>query len=460
MSFTVVLDRYLNESVTEYGAILDLELRTTDHKYQNEFNELLQNDNKDALLAKLVDSAKVFLKNMGDNAFEPTANLYINTIDSLTSEMDVDVLGPIESAVKNLGVEQYIASKSNVKPTSVISVLSNVFNFVPETSRLRVLILQQIVDLASRNYLQSLLSPTIAKNFLCWILKVEDADTEDVRKLANQIFAEIYTFNQTEALTFYSNLLQNENLESAFNAEDRENFVLKALSAKKYFAIKDAGFSSKLNDPALAQLLVLIQTANLKEFNTFISTSEGKSLSVKLDLDTLSLRVKCTAIPKILETLSEESGKHAFGYEEIAKEICVSGAEVEEILIECIQQGFITGRLSQPEEILYLNRVNSAYATNAPLTAEEWQKAGKYLQKWSVTIDGLQSLIKNLISKNGKRMLPPEAIQIFHQQKQEMKEQMQKERERRQEQDKQENIELEHKGGESQTATAEEVSVA
>ncbi|EIF46727.1 putative cop9 signalosome subunit 7 [Brettanomyces bruxellensis AWRI1499] len=138
MSFTVVLDRYLNESVTEYGAILDLELRTTDHKYQNEFNELLQNDNKDALLAKLVDSAKVFLKNMGDNAFEPTANLYINTIDSLTSEMDVDVLGPIESAVKNLGVEQYIASKSNVKPTSVISVLSNVFNFVPETSRLRV----------------------------------------------------------------------------------------------------------------------------------------------------------------------------------------------------------------------------------------------------------------------------------------------------------------------------------
>ena len=41
-----------------------------------------------------------------------------------------------------------------------------------------------------------------------------------------------------------------------------------------------------------------------------------------------------------------------------------------------------------------------------------------------------------------------------------MKEQMQKEREKRQEQDKQENIELEHKGGESQTATAEEVSVA
>lgn len=461
MSFTVVLDRYLNESVTEYGAILDLELKTADHKYQNEFSELLHNDDKEALLEKLIDSAKLFLKHMGDNAFEPTANLYINTIDSLTSEMDVDVLEPIENAVKNLGVEEYDASKSNVKPISIISVLSNVFNFVPETSRLRVLILQQIVDLASKNFLQSLLSP-IANDFSSWISKVQDANNEDVGKLAHQLFAEIYVFNQTEALNFYSSLLQNEELELYFSAEDRESFVLKALSAKKYFVIKDADFGSKLNDPALAQLLKLVQTANLEDFASFVSTPEGKSLGEKLNLNKLSSRVKCTAIPKVLEKLSEESEKHAFGYEQIAREISVSEEEVEGFLIECIQQGFITGRLSQPEKILYLNRVNSAYATNAPLTAEDWQKAGKYLQKWSTTVDGLQSLMKSLISKSGKRMLPPRSIQIFHQQKQEMKEQMQKERERRQEQEKQENIENKQKQDESQdaAATAEEVSVA
>ncbi|VEU21372.1 DEKNAAC102386 [Brettanomyces naardenensis] len=435
MAFTIVLDRYLNESVTEYGAILDLELKTGEQKYQGEFEKLLKDDTKLELLSQIVDSSKSFLPNFTDKSLEPTVNLYLHTLDVLTSDLGVDITEALAQVLENIDVPAYTSISTDVKPTSVISVLSNIFNFVPEESQLRVGILNDIVDLVSTNDLQSLLLP-IAESFPLWLSKIDDVNNDDWRSLANGIFSQIYEQNQTEALKFYKKLIQSEDGAQKLEAQDYDDFLLKALTSNKYFNIFDLDIASKLGDATLSQLLKLVQDADIQGFLTFIS-NEGKSLSETVNVEKLTYKVKYLAIARVLEAIEEETGRNEFTYEHIAKELDIPLEDIEEFLINCIHQGLITGRLSQVKQVFYLSKIDRLSTPSKSLDSKDWQRANKYLQDWSSTIEGMQSLIKNLISRKGKRTLPPQAIQIFHQQKQELKEHLQqekqKERERQQE---------------------------
>lgn len=428
------MDGYLNEAVAEYGAILDLELQKTSDGYNDKFEQLLKDDKKEELLKQVVESSKLLIPKFGDKPFEPTVNLYLHTLDVLTSDGDSDIIDALTKTVENIDAIHYDSEKSRVKPTSIISALSNIFNFLPEFASLRLEILQNIVSVATNNYLQSLLSP-IVENIVSWITPIQDADPSAIRTLVNDIFDEIYARHQQQALEFYKSLIQSEQVSSALDSADYEKFTLKALSANKYFKISDLELSTKLNDPALTQLLKIVDTANLAQFNTFVAGSESKSLGDKIDLKQLSKRVQALTFATTLGDIEESTGNTAFPYEQISDEVKVPEDEVEEFVVYCIQQGLVSGRLSQSDKKFYLTRISREQLSNRPLNGADWVRAGENLDKWANSIRNLQSFIKNLSLKNRKRMLPPQVIQIYHQQKQELKEKREREQEQHREEE-------------------------
>ncbi|QPG72758.1 hypothetical protein FOA43_000059 [Brettanomyces nanus] len=431
MAFSIVLNRYINESVAEYGAILDFELKEVDNKYQKSYEELLKNDDKQELLNQIVGSSKFLLVNFSDKSLEPTANLYIHILDALTSELNIDISGVFKQVLTNFSSES-LSKSAEIKPTTVISLLSNIFNFLKESNHLRADILKDIITLVSANDLQSMLLP-IAQNFSVWLSDIEGVTDDEWRALANQIFAQIYAQDQMAALTFYKKLVESETDSSKLQPQDYDEFLVKVLSSKKYFNVCNLDIGAKLGDGSLAHLFEIIRNADLSEFLTFVNSKEGSKLGDKLDLAKLTYKVKYLAAPQVLEKFEEETGKNEFSYEQIAQQLDVPSDSIEEFLINCIQQGLITGRLSQAKQVFYLSKIDRLNTPSKTLNAKDWHRANQYLENWSRTIEDLQSLIKNLTSRKGKKMLPPQAIQTFHQQKQELKEHLQQEKQKERE---------------------------
>lgn len=430
MPFTIVLDLPLNESLTEYGAILDLELKSEDHEYQTKFDTLLSDDKKNDLLAEIVDSAQYLLTKFSDRSLEPTFNLYLHILDELSSELDADLESVLGEVLEKLQIAAYSPQDSAIKPTSVISLLSNVFNFVPETCHLRVQLLGNVLKLVISYSLDNLVSPFTA-SLPDWLAAIDGITGLEWRELINKAFIALYErSSQVEALTFYKKLVTDERLEP----RDFDRFLLRVLQAHKYFNVSDLSLESKLGDASLTQSFTILKNGDVAAFNEFITTPEGVSIAKQVGKDRFAQKVRQGALVLSLEKIEEESGSNEFTYAQISEAISAPSEQVEEFLIESIQQGLVSGRLSQVEQKFYLSKIDRLVTPSRKISANDWQRIQGYLENWSKTIDDTQALIENLQARKGKKMLPPQAIQVFHQQKQELKEQQQKERHQRQEQ--------------------------
>ncbi|KAH3665773.1 hypothetical protein OGAPHI_003961 [Ogataea philodendri] len=413
--FTIVSERFVGECAVEYAAALDLELKT---EYKASFEALADQENKQELLTKVLESSQDLAK-LSDTAFEPTFNLLLHLIDILRSELDVSLEQQLEPVLTQLQkipvVPDDVLSKerSQIRVSSLVSALSNLFNFIPSQSSLRVAVLKTIISTVSTHSLSNVAGP-LAQYLKVWLLEC-GASSSDVQEIYLQTIELLFKDQKdSQAVQLFKELVQISN--SSLSSSEYSRFLVLCFNSPAYIGLDSINFEPLQQDPVLYSLLSTYKDSNLQEY-----ASLSKSLSsYNIDSENLSNKLKLAAVTRIA------SKKSQLSYTEISNELHVPLDQVEEFLIKCIKSGLISGRLDQDKELFYIHKVSKLNS----VSKEDWEFISTKLSGWSAQITHLQTVIESTQSRKGKRVPPPQVLQKFYQQKQELKEQLQQEREK------------------------------
>ncbi|KAG7884311.1 hypothetical protein KL938_002183 [Ogataea parapolymorpha] len=416
--FTIVSERFAGECAVEYAAILDSELKT---EYKSGFETLAEQENKQELLAKVLESSRELAK-LSDKVFEPTFNLLLHLIDILRSELDVSLEQQLSTILpeiqKVVVVPDDVLSKdrSSIRVSSLVSVLSNLFNFVPPQSQLRVQVLKDILSIVSKHSLLNVAGP-LAQHLKVWLTDC-NASSEDIKSIYMQVIELLFKDqNDAQAVTLFKELIQLGG--SSLSTSEYSQFFIHTLNSTVYINLNSIDFEPLQQDPVLYNLLSIYKDSNLEDFATL-----SKDLSsYNINIDNLTNKLKLVAVTRIA------SKKNHLSYAEISDELHIALDQVEEFLIKCIKSGLIAGRLDQNKEQFYIHKVSKLNSTSK----EDWEFISSRLAGWTSQIAKLQTAIESVQSRRGKRVPPPQVLQKFYQQKQELKEQkelLQQEREK------------------------------
>ncbi|KAG7763997.1 hypothetical protein KL946_003437 [Ogataea haglerorum] len=416
--FTIVSERFAGECAVEYAAILDSELNT---EYKSGFEILAEQENKQELLTKVLESSRELAK-LSDKVFEPTFNLLLHLIDILRSELDVSLeqqLSVILPEIQKVAVvpdDVLSKDRSGIRVSSLVSVLSNLFNFVPSQSQLKVQVLKYILSIVSQHSMPNLAGP-LAQHLKVWLTDCS-ASSEDIKIIYMQVIELLFKDqNDAQAVTLFKELIQLGG--SSLSISEYSQFFIYTLNSAAYINLDSIDFEPLQQDTVLYKLLSIYKDSNLEDFATLC-----KDLSAyNIDIDNLTNKLKLVAVTRIA------SKKNQLSYAEISDELHIALDQVEEFLIKCIKSGLIAGRLDQDKEQFYIHKVSKLSST----TKEDWEFISSRLSGWTSQIAKLQAAIESVQSRRGKRVPPPQVLQKFYQQKQELKEQkeqLQQEREK------------------------------
>ncbi|ODV84018.1 hypothetical protein CANARDRAFT_24431 [[Candida] arabinofermentans NRRL YB-2248] len=415
MAFSIVLDRFLNDSALELAASLDLEFKSTN--LQTTFQSYLdQEDQKQELLNDILKLTNDYSK-LSDKAFEPICNLTLHLLDILSTELEIEIDSSLSTYLINLC---QIQSSSLIKSNSIISILSNIFNFLPSSSHLRIEVLQNILSIISRDNLKKLISP-LSKNLNTW-LNNSNATEDEFKSIYIQTIELLYLENQLESIELFKSFISSKS--ESLQLNDYKNFFIKSLNCNNnYIDLNSLNLNSLQQDQILFELLNIYKSLDLESYLLFIENNKNQLINYNINIDNLTYKLKIASITKLA------SNKTQLSYNEISSNLHISLDELELFLINCIKLKLISGRLNQDKQILYLHKVVKLNT----IDIQDWKLINEDLSNWSNKMTDLKQFIELLQNKKGKKISPPQVIQIYHQQKQELKgikEQLQQEKDK------------------------------
>ncbi|GME81121.1 unnamed protein product [Ambrosiozyma monospora] len=409
MPFNITLDRFLNESVTEYAAILDSAQGPKVTTHQDSFSKLLENEDQKTKLSTELISTIPLLPKLNEKAFEPTFNLLLHSLDVLASESSLSYESDLlPKVIAEIAKYQEL---SNVTVISSISVLSNIFNILPPSSALRIEIIELTLSIIKKYKLLELVEP-LSKHLSVWLHNANATEAK-TNKIIIQAADLLYLENQEASLALFESLIKESR---AVSADDQTNYFVKLVNSKLPY--KDiSNLNLKLNNATLTELLSLYSNLEVPAYSAFVKKTDLSKFNI--DADTLSTKLNYASITKLA------ANKSQITYKEVSETFGLPLSEVESYLIRCIGAKLVSGRLSQEKQIFYIHQVSKLDA----VTKKDWESINESLTAWKSKIAELTELIEVLATKKNKRAGHPAVLQAFHQQKQELKEQQQQDRE-------------------------------
>lgn len=388
MASVVVVENEIKNSVIEYGQIID-------SVYQNtQFSDALKQyfdirgaiTNKAEVAAKIVEASSAStLTKLSDKEFEPAFYLLAYLLSELEGA-SFETLLQKDSAVLKLLVEctpaqhPSLRDRRSLKPTTIMSIVSTFFNFVPATSAARIHLLQLILSVVKDTQIDyTLIQSSIGDNLVALLREARASD--------DQIAAIFWDFVKLD--TAYSEkslqLIKAFTSDFAVSGPQLDDLIVFALNS----SVVDVSFLVNNNVAAA------LQASSSVLAQTFVHYTQGELISVVPEPlpAFVAQKSKTLALAKFF---GSHADKHTFSYSDIPSVLVSSPAEFEKLLIDSIKAGVIEGKLNQVDESFFLVRVNRfVLAGDNQQLAQDWATVRGALEEWKQSLANINEIVNN-----------------------------------------------------------------
>ncbi|KAI5964648.1 uncharacterized protein KGF55_001717 [Candida pseudojiufengensis] len=394
MASVIVVDNGLKDSIQEYAQIIDTINGNTDFTQQLQPLLPTQQDqeitNQSDIYQKINENSTVeTLKKLTDREFEPTIYLLIHILSQLSSIDQVlnDTSSSVYKLILSVNPQQPLSlrDRKSIKSSSILSILSTIFNLIPRSSNTRIFLIKSILNILKTSEIDfNSIEDNIANNLITWLKESNASDEETKEIFWNFILLDSgYTLKSLELIQEFTNSFTLSNSEL-------ENLIKFALSSK----IVDVSFLVN-NNVALA-----LKNSNTELSKTFTKYVKGELIPVNeinessLNAEFVHQKSRILNLTKFLaeQSLSPDHDDIVFKYSEISD---LKPSETEELLVESIKAGVIEGKINQIDETFNLSRVNRfVIAGDDQSNEQKWDLIKNVLQQWSNSISNIDEIVK------------------------------------------------------------------
>lgn len=397
MASVIVVDNDLKDSIKEYAQVVDGLNGSTE--LATKANSLLpsQQDqaitNKKELYTTLQQASTVeTLSKLTDKEFEPTIYLLIHILSELDS---IDAVlnnesSPIYNLVLSLNPQQALSlrDRKSIRSTSVLSILSTIFNLIPKTSKTRIYVIKQILKVIKTSEIEfNAIEDNISANLVNW-LQESNALEDEIKG----IFWDFIALDKSHSLKSL-NFIKTFTHDFAVSESELAKLIKFALVSK----VVDVSFLVN-NNVASA-----LKNSNDKLSQLFTNYVKGEILSIEdvssadssLPADFIHQKSRILNLARFFarKSLSSDHDDIVFKYSEI--ENVSSSIELEELLVEAIKAGVLEGKINQIDENFFLTRVNRfILAGEEEANVENWNLVKNSLQQWLDSITNIDDIVR------------------------------------------------------------------
>ncbi|AOA62825.1 hypothetical protein PP7435_CHR2-0126 [Komagataella phaffii CBS 7435] len=368
----IVVDGTIEDSIYEYGVVLDTLLKSKP-KYDELFHNVTEAGEE--LSSKVTETLDSFYL-LDDRQFEPIFNLAFHLLTSSNSDIE-SVLEKTQLVNKIVQIEEKVQqedskSRKLIEPTSLVSVLTTVFNSLPENSATRLDLLNAIVGLLERNKLQYLITPTLLDIFY------ESAKALGTSESSSEVLFNLYRVGNISDVSFVKKVILNFSVD----VKHINEFLTDALNNEKLLDLSEYINIEKVSsaDSALLDLLKIYTSVDLEAFNKF-------------DFTTVPSVNKSAVLSKLHSLVIAQlaSANSTLKFADIASALSVEREAVPDFVINTIYMGSIQARIDQPNELVYINKVNILTAFDLA----QWEAVRASLQAWKGCLNEVRSNINS-----------------------------------------------------------------
>ncbi|KAI5957545.1 hypothetical protein KGF57_003239 [Candida theae] len=398
MASVIVVDNDLKDSIKEYAQVLDGLNGNTELATKVESLLPTQQDqsitNKKELYTTLQQASTVdTLKKLTDKEFEPTIYLLIHILSELDS---VDAVlnnesSPVYNLVLSVNPQQPLSlrDRKSIRSTSVLSILSTIFNLIPSNSKTRIYVIQQILKVIKTSDVEfNAIEDNISANLVNWLQ--ESNASEDEIKSIFWDFIELDTGYSLKSLNFIKSFTHK----FAVSEPELTKLIKFALSSK----VVDVSFL--VNNNVASALKKNTNDKLIQLFTNYVKgeilpTEDISSTDSSLPANFIHQKSRILNLARFFanKSLSPDHDDIVFKYSEI--ENVSSSIELEELLVEAIKAGVLEGKINQIEETFLLSRVNRfLLAGEEEANVENWNLVKKSLQQWLDSITNIDDIVR------------------------------------------------------------------
>ncbi|KAF9266295.1 PCI-domain-containing protein [Marasmius fiardii PR-910] len=273
-------------------------------------------------------------------------------------------------------------------------VLSNLFNALPRTSRLRLSVYRTLLDTATSNDELAFLQLSRA-DVNHWMEEWEISQEEKSAFL--KTIADAYAkFDQlTTSYTYSISYLQSLPSTSAETRNAAIDVIATALCLPSVFDFDalfriDAVVGCK--DEEIFSLLQVFLSGGLTEFKAWEASHPQAFAKYNLERTQLEHKIKLLT----LASLGFKNVGQNLPYSSIAEAIQVDKSEVETWVIDIIRAGLLWGKMSQTKQTLHIIR-----STARTFEREQWEALEKRLLAWKSGLNNVLEVVANARRQGG-----------------------------------------------------------
>ncbi|CAX43682.1 conserved hypothetical protein [Candida dubliniensis CD36] len=405
MASVIVVDSELKDSIQEYSQIID------NIKKSQEFSTSIKSflpekegeevTNKSELYNQILNvSTSEILKQLTEKEFEPTFYLLIYILIQLSNQTEVldNEKSPIFQTLLEINPQQppSLRDRKSIKSTSILSILSTIFNLLPVTSNTRVFILKTILNVIKTSGIDfNLIQDNIGSNLINW-LKETNTNEQEIKSIFWEFIKLDGTFNENSL-----KLIKNFTHTNTLSTQELRELIYIALSSKTVdvsFLVNNNVAQALSNNKHDDKLVTI--------FNKYI---HGEIIPIEeipngLPGQFIHSKSKILSLAKFFADASTSSSSHdgvIFKYNEIPN--IKSSLEFEQTLVEAIKAGVIEGKVNQVEETFYLSRVNRFILAGEDNT-KNWENVKLVLKQWQNSLNDINNIVKtareNIVNNN------------------------------------------------------------
>lgn len=312
-----------------------------------------------------------------EKEYEPACNLLLHLLTFSSSLQE-----PLTVLLKNFTNKQNLPQVA-AGPMMVLSVLTNLFNILPEKSPLRYNVFSAILSFAQSTDNVYLLSSQFDK-LPSWLAQWGVSDASKL-ELYTKVSDALKESHPSASFNYLKGAVEGS---SSSDASLAQLLVMSALNTESVCDLSEIA-SLPLVQTSLKHtpLLAFLNVVSEGDYATYNKTDLP---SQDIDRAIVDKKIKLLALAKTAESVTTATSSRSVSYNDIAKSIDIDVDEVEIWVIDAIRAGIIEGRLNQIEQRLDIHRISPV----GHFGTEQWKQIQAKLALWdsnlSNIVDGMR----------------------------------------------------------------------
>ncbi|EJD01555.1 PCI-domain-containing protein [Fomitiporia mediterranea MF3/22] len=313
----------------------------------------------------------------------------VYTLDSQSLSRDVS---RILDVISNQSAKEHVSIKYRI--------LANLFNAIPRTSPVRLVVCKTLLRLAVEN--DELDNLRLRTTDVDRWLNEWNASAEEKCEFLKNVADAFASAGQLETAFAFS-ISHVRSLPPSESTRPSLQLIALALRIPTVFdfdPVLKLESVQTLNGSQLYGLLNIFNKGSLGEFNSWKEKNQSTVNEYQLDVDQLEKKLRLL----VLSELGFAKIGQNIPYSEIASSLQVETSEVEKWAIDVIRSGLLSGKLAQTTQTLHVVR-----ASPRGFAIEQWAELEKRLLTWKEGLAGIQNVLSATRQSISSAVVPEQA---------------------------------------------------